>query len=150
MSQWRVCDDCIAGHVDEESEEITQDMNDQWRQWIATYPILSDWTGCGWEEAVQLLTSEAWCFSTPDHAGEVLSRPLSDKLVDFGADAGLMEAVSDEMLNGVKFGAVLGFALARTYPSVSEDINAWLERAITYVGESLRRTAAPEDDPSPA
>jgi hypothetical protein len=47
----------------------------------------------------------------------------------------------------VRFGAVLGFALARTFPSASEDVNAWLERAIDYIGEGLRRARAPEDDP---
>jgi hypothetical protein len=124
-------------------------MNDQWRPWIATYPILSTWGGDGWEDAVQLLTSEAWCVTAPGHDGAALSERLTTRLEDLDADDGLVDALSDEVLTGVKFGAVLGFALARTYPSSDEDINAWLERAIDYIGESLRPTC-PSDEPPTA
>jgi hypothetical protein len=45
---------------------------------------------------------------------------------------------------------MLGFALARTYPGSSDELDAWLESALDYVGESMSGQYAPQDGPSPA
>jgi hypothetical protein len=120
-------------------------MNSPWRPWLATYPILQTWTGAGWPEVVELLTAEAW-----QAVGARATRPLSDAAQgDTRGDPPPPEA-DEAVLAGVRFGALLGFALARTYPSSSDELDAWLERAIDYVGESLSGRYAPEDDPTPA
>jgi hypothetical protein len=101
-----------------------------------------------------LLAAEAWGALGEGSEGTALPANLSARLEDLGVEAGVVEALSDTIRTGVRFGAVLGFALARTYPGSSEELDVWLERAIEYAGESVGATEAPEhapdDDPSAA
>jgi hypothetical protein len=137
-------------------------MDTPWRPWIATSPILQTWSGSGWPEPVSRLADEAWAavadlaaHSGGESPGSRLQVRLGDLHTDLGADRGLAdgplgEAVRAEVRAGVRFGAMLGFALARTYPGSSDELDAWLEQALDYVGESMGGRIAPQDGPSPA
>jgi hypothetical protein len=124
-------------------------MHEYWRRWIATYPILESWSGSGWPDAVELLAREAWKIARARDEAGVLPQALRARLKELGVSGDLIDALSDEVGAGVRFGALLGFALARTYPGCSEELNAWLEQAIDYVGASLASSYTSEDYPSP-
>jgi hypothetical protein len=127
-------------------------MESLWRPSIATYPILQTWSGSGWSEAVTLLAEEAWGVVRNEPEGGSLPSPPCSELGEPDTACSQLAALNEAARTGVRFGALLGFALARTYPGSSEELDGWLERAIEYAGAALAATPAPErapeDDPS--